>query len=110
MYRRITVAATSVLLPAITAVAAVAALHAPYLGPADTSASTAWASKTANVPAWRPSYAAQFPGCTGREHLTKRVLIEDQDAHVRVVSFDAAWHASHDATTADDVWVLGWCD
>jgi hypothetical protein len=64
----------------------------------------------ANIPTWKAAYAARFPGC-GPTQTTQLgdLVIVDQDAHVRREHFAAAWKANHNATRADDVWVVGWC-
>lgn len=66
-------------------------------------------------PAWHPGYAAQYPGCvpsyawpTGQ--LASSLVVYSYRDHVRRrVPFAAAWHANHNATEVDDVWVIGVC-
>src|SRR4051794_27293477 len=66
-------------------------------------------------PSWTMDDAASFPGCVpssrwpaGTPAPVVVVQAVTGPGH-RKIDFGAAWELNHDATHADDVWVLGVC-
>lgn len=66
-------------------------------------------------PQWTSADARDFPGCVpwrrwhhGQVPRSLVVYRFRDKAHVRL-PFDRAWALNHDATGADDLWVLGGC-
>jgi len=62
------------------------------------------------TPVWDPVYVERFPGCSGRQlHGLGDLVIYTMRGDVRRMDFALAWDRNHNATSADDVWVVGWC-
>jgi hypothetical protein len=65
--------------------------------------------------AWLARDATRFPGCVPsaewNPHLVPGALVVRRlaDGSDHRMAFDAAWGVNHDATEANDVWVLGSC-
>lgn len=76
----------------------------------DGSTSTEVAVKPPNIPTWHDRYAARFPGCTDHKRLVDTLLVVRLDAELQRMSFDDAWTRTHNENTADDVWIVGWCE
>lgn len=74
---------------------------APYTGSGEVASS--------NVPEWEASDAAtgcepeQFDGFTN-------VLVVTQANEREIISFDDSWDMGHDDNTANDHWVIGYCN
>lgn len=66
-------------------------------------------------PVWGPADAAAYPGCTPSavwpEGAPAPFVVVHRTAgdRPRKVAFDRAWRTNHNATRADDLWVVGVC-
>lgn len=105
------------LVPRAAIFAAAAAIlglgHAMALGPSVSASATA--GEAVPAPSWTQADRAAYPGCmpagdwpTGRaaDHVVVHSFRDD--GHLKI-AFDDAWRLNHNATEADDVWVLGVC-
>lgn len=72
---------------------------------------TALAQKAHNVPEWTPAIAKAFPACEAFQEgvLAPQVVIVDQQGAAHRVSLEAAQVRATDASTVNDMWVVGLC-
>jgi hypothetical protein len=72
-------------------------------------------SEISSVPTWDASDQAAYPGCEDSAKWPAGKLADDvvvhrfNDGATEKLPFDDAWRLNHDASEADDVWVLGVC-
>jgi len=72
-------------------------------------------AKPAPAPTWTLAQRASEPGCVplaswpAGKPAAAVVVSRASDAKVVKVGFDEAWAANHNATQADDLWVLAVC-
>ena len=79
--------------------------------PAQRAEVTAPGKLSRNVPGWQPTYAHRFSGCgPQRSKVPVDLVVVDMRRHATRMGFDDAWRRTHNVESADDVWVVGWCD
>lgn len=65
-------------------------------------------------PAWRPSYAEEFPGCVDMARwegpgVPATVVVLRRDGALRRMPFETAFRRATSGNEADDVWTVGAC-